>query len=303
MTTTQRGYFAMLRDFIRRAISSAQRDDLARRMGFAWALGIDTLYKFKGFTGDQRDHVIDMLEHSRFYFSVPDQFNDPYDVAPVIALGGDPKDPAFLAELEAKELASLKRRGLNDAQIEAYRKASGTDISQLAAGARDDLRFKMRRDTRIFCMSAEQCHPLQWSHYADRHRGLCLHLRCAAGKPLGLARRVEYRTDREPILLPLERQSHDEIVERLILLKADFWSYEREYRIVGDVGVDWGATLNGRYLDIDRDVLTGVTIGMWMPEPDQTALLALIDKHHPALPVWKAVEDFDRFWIKVERLR
>lgn len=282
---------------------SARRDDLARRMGFAWALGIDKLYKFKGFTGDQRDHVTDLLEHSRLYFSVPDQFNDPYDVAPVIALGGDPKDPAFLAELEAKELASLKRRGLNDAQIEAYRKASGTDTSQLSAGARDDLRLKMRRDTRIFCMSAEQCHPLQWSHYADRHRGLCLHFRCAAGEPLGLARRVAYRTDREPILLPLERQSPDEIVERLILVKADFWSYEHEYRIVGDVGVDWGATLNGRYLDIDRDVLTGVTIGMWMPEPDQTALFALIDKYHPGLPVWKAVEDFDRFWIKIERLR
>jgi hypothetical protein len=165
------------------------------------------------------------------------------------------------------------------------------------------LRSKLRADARIFCLTAERCHPLQWAHYADQHRGVCLHFRCEARTPLGLARKVEYRKDRKPILLPLERQSHDVLVERLVLVKAEFWEYEQEYRIVGDVGVNWGAKLNDRYLEVPRESLIGVTIGMRMSDVDQGELLKLIDAHRPGLPVWRAVEDVDRFWMKVERVR
>jgi hypothetical protein len=89
--------------------------------------------------------------------------------------------------------------------------------------------------------------------------------------------------------LPLERQTSDEIMERLVLVKADFWKYEEEYRIVGDDSIDWGAKLEGRYLAVELDLLTGVTISMRMPATDEADLLAVIDAHRPGLPVWKAV--------------
>lgn len=213
-----------LKHIVRSAIRDAHPvDDRPKRLGFAWAFGIDTLYKFKGFQGDQRNHVLDMLENSRVYFSAPHQFNDPYDVAPVLRLAGDPNDPRFFEELQAQEREALIADGMSDADIDAYKKTHGVTIDRLADGAQIDLRQKLLAGARIFCLTAECCHPLQWTHYADQHRGVCLHFRCAAGSPLGQARAVKYRKERVPILIPLDRQSDDEITERMALTKADFW--------------------------------------------------------------------------------
>jgi hypothetical protein len=281
----------------------ARGDEQPRQLGLAWALGVDTLYKFKGFAGEQRDHVIDMITNARIYFSRAEQFNDPLDVAPVIALGGDPKDPKFVEALEAKELEMMRSKGMADAEIDAYRKTNGSDIFALAAGSRVAVRKAIREATRIFCLSAEQCHPLQWSHYADQHRGLCLHFSSAPGVPFGLSRKVTYSQDRKPILIPLDRQQESAIFDRFVMVKADFWSYEHEFRIVVGPGVDWGGSLDGDFVSFDPDRLTGVTIGMRMPARDEAELVALIHAQRPHMKIWRAVEDFDRFWMHIEEVQ
>lgn len=272
-------------------------------MALAPALGITTLYKFKGFQGAQREHVQDVLAHDRVYFSSPDDFNDPYDVAPVIALGGDPNDRDFLQELETLENAKLKAIGRTDEQVKRYRETNGVAIDRLVAEVRDDIRQKLCRSTRIFCSSAERRHPLQWSHYGDQHRGVCFHFRCRVGNVLGLARKVEYRHERVPILLPLNRQSDDEIVRKLVLVKADFWSYEHEFRVIADTESEWGGKLEGSFLQFQREDLTGLTIGMRMPDQDRTTLFEILDRYRPELPVWECVEDNDHFWMSCNRVR
>jgi hypothetical protein len=290
------------REAVREALNQASREH-ARRMGLAPERGITTLYKFKGFRGAQREHVQDMLARGRVYFSSPDEFNDPYDVAPVIALGGNPNDPNFLQELEARENAKLKAIGQTDEQIRRYREANGVAVDRLAAEARDDIRQKLLRTTRIFCLSAERCHPLQWSHYGDQHRGVCFHFRCGVGNVIGLARKVEYRRERAPILIPLDRQSTDEIMRKLVLVKADFWSYEQEFRVIADTESDWGGELEESFLQLQQEDLIGLTIGMRMPNLDRTTLLEMLDRYRPELPVWECVEDHERFWMNCNRVR
>jgi hypothetical protein len=244
-----------------------------------------------------------MLRNTRVYFSAPHQFNDPYDVAPVLRLAGDPNDPEFFEELQALERAKMIADGMSDADIDAYRKAHGVTIDQLAEGAQTDLRQKLLAETRVFCPTAERCHPLQWTHYADQHRGVCLHFSCASGSTLGQARAVKYRHERVPILIPLDRQSDDEITERMALAKADFWSYEHEYRVIAHDGVDSGVPLNQGFLQLEQPVLMGVTLGMRMPPEDEAVLLAEIQQARPDCAVWKAREDFDRIWMKMEQIR
>lgn len=290
------------REAVRNAFRQASREH-AQRMCLAPEWGIATLYKFKGFQGTQREHVEDILARGRVYFSRPDQFNDPYDVAPVIALAGDPNDPKFLRELEEREHAKLRATGYTEDQIRRYREANGVAVDRLAAEARDDIRRKLLQTTRIFCLSAEQCHPLQWSHYGEQHCGVCFHLRCGEDNLIGLARKVEYRRDREPILIPLNRQSTDEIMRRLVLVKADFWSYEQEFRIIADTESDWGGKLEGSFVQLERGDLIGVTIGLRMSEADRTKLLEMVDRYQPDLPVWECLEDHERFWMKANRVR
>ena len=78
----------------------------AKRFRFAWAEGHDTLYKFKGLTGESRDQVLDIIEKSRIYFSAPDQFNDPLDCSPVIKLAKDPRDPDFIGPSKGRMIVS-----------------------------------------------------------------------------------------------------------------------------------------------------------------------------------------------------
>ncbi len=287
-----------VRGAVERALARS-KDELPRKLGFAWALGFGTLYKFMSFTqGELRDRAVDVIRNSRIFCPTPDLFNDPYDVSPVIKHGGDPADPAYVAELEHHERLAMKRRGMSDAQIEEFRAANGIDVQRLADEARDDLRQKIRGDARILCLTAEQSHPLQWAHYADKHKGLCLHLRCRAGTKIGLARQVRYQRDRLPIMIPLNRQKEDDLFDRLVMVKADFWSYEKEFRIIAH-----NPDLQGPFLPFDREDLIGVTMGMCMRDQDRADLLAILDQHRPDLPVWMAVEDYDRFWMKIERVR
>jgi hypothetical protein len=86
-------------------------------MGFAWASKIGTLYKFRSFQDASREYVREILLESKIYFSHPDQFNDPFDVAPVLKHAGNLTDPAYLKELENTEQAAHRAAGLTDEQI------------------------------------------------------------------------------------------------------------------------------------------------------------------------------------------
>lgn len=98
---------------------------------------------------------------------------------------------------------------------------------------REKLRkFKNRVDYRIglICMSQDWQHPLLWSHYADKHRGLCLGFDVSLDinfKP------VEYTYER-PTLRKIGKTSLSDVNEddlvRFILIKFDAWKYESEWR-------------------------------------------------------------------------
>jgi hypothetical protein len=165
----------------------------AQRLRFAWYFGHNTLYKFRSFSGRSRARVLDTIENSRIYLPHPPAFNDPFDVSPVVVHGGDPNDPEYFRALEAKERRMQKAQGITGAALDRLRKRAGVTIHYLPRAAEAKLRKDLRDDVRILCLSANQLHPLQWSHYADSHRGACLHFRCRPGAPFGLARQVRYQ--------------------------------------------------------------------------------------------------------------
>lgn len=275
----------------------------AKRLRFAWIEGHDTLYKFKSLCGESRDQVLDIIENSRIYFSVPDQFNDPLDCSPVIKLAKDPSDPAFVEELQAEEAAFLASQGKTPEEIAALRKSEGVDVRKVGSLATTYTRKQLREETRIFCLSARRDHPLLWSHYADSHRGVCLHFRCRGGTVFGAARAVEYQQERRPIFIPMKyNASDDDIADAMSRTKADFWRYEDEYRIIGYEGVDWGQKLDGRFCSFEPNLLCGITLGMSISRTDRDTVLKWVD-HRPAVAVYQAEENSEKFWLDVWRIR
>jgi hypothetical protein len=275
----------------------------AEKLQFAWIRGLEKLYKFKSMSGDSRDHVLEMITNSRIYFSSPEQFNDPLDCAPICALA-KPITDEFIKELLEDEARLAKEAGKSHEEIEALRRAEGVPPERVAAAITERTRDELVKNARVFCLSASEVHPLMWSHYAESHRGICLHFRARPGSLFGLARAVDYRAQRPSILVPLH-YNQDDITDTMVRVKAEFWDYEDEYRIIGHEGaeVDWGATMVDRRCPFQPELLCGITLGMNTGPQDRRDLIALAAQHHPEMAVYQAKEAEDRFGVETFRIR
>ena len=74
----------------------------------------------------------------------------------------------------------------------------------------------------ILCFSKSWRNPVLWSHYADRHRGLCLGFEI----PRRLLEPVDYVDTRWPV----PARPDLEFVKRLLFTKFCHWQYEQEWR-------------------------------------------------------------------------
>lgn len=82
---------------------------------------------------------------------------------------------------------------------------------------------------RILCFSRSWKNPVLWSHYGDKHKGICL----GFDVPDVLLKEVHYTGER---LLPTIKEvlqkgePNQEIAERLLCTKFEHWKYEDEVR-------------------------------------------------------------------------
>jgi hypothetical protein len=101
---------------------------------------------------------------------------------------------------------------------------------QVRAMVREN-RSVMSAHTGLICFSEDWTSPVMWSHYADRHRGICLGfdvLRSSVKEVSYNATRIllELEKDADPLSLPPHLQ------DALLVTKCAEWSYERERRLL-----------------------------------------------------------------------
>ncbi|WP_430419843.1 DUF2971 domain-containing protein [Phenylobacterium sp.] len=91
----------------------------------------------------------------------------------------------------------------------------------------------------LLCFSRNWSNPVQWSHYADRHKGICL----GFDIPDDVTMEVIYR--RRPhdsalldrLLVAGHMNEAQEILLKIMRTKFDHWRYEQEVRIPTSVDV------------------------------------------------------------------
>lgn len=74
----------------------------------------------------------------------------------------------------------------------------------------------------LLCFSKTWQSPLMWSHYADRHRGLCLGFDVNEAN----VQKVDYAEDR----IKLPKKISEEKMNSLLFTKYSGWAYEKEWR-------------------------------------------------------------------------
>lgn len=94
-----------------------------------------------------------------------------------------------------------------------------------------DLKLDFDREWGALCFSLGWSNPVLWSHYADKHRGICLGFDVPKSKAMPMsydARRIELDIGRE-----LRQQPGPlNVVRRLMTTKYGDWRYEREVRFL-----------------------------------------------------------------------
>jgi hypothetical protein len=76
----------------------------------------------------------------------------------------------------------------------------------------------------VLCLSEKKDDLLQWSHYADRHKGICLGFDLGNG---GKFAPVKYVADRFRFPTKLD----EDFMWKLLSTKSLHWSYEKEWRV------------------------------------------------------------------------
>jgi hypothetical protein len=92
------------------------------------------------------------------------------------------------------------------------------------------LRQEVARHLGLLCFSRDWKNPVMWSHYADRHRGLCLAFDVDDRIALPVqyvSRRPSFDHFMHPAPEPTEIRK---LVEHLISTKYAHWRYEKEVR-------------------------------------------------------------------------
>ena len=166
---------------------------------------------------------------SKIYLNNVRNFNDPYELSFKI-----PTDPAYFEKIGFEQ--SEENKKFHDNMIR---------LSQ-SENIYNDLISKLTESYTISCFSREILNPLMWSHYADKHKGMCLvyefELQLCEGNLLGLKdlmseesklffEDVTYQ-DEVPILYPIADVDSTFKNRKILTTKSKAWEYEKEVRIL-----------------------------------------------------------------------
>jgi hypothetical protein len=83
---------------------------------------------------------------------------------------------------------------------------------------------KISKKNGLLCFSVDKYNPVQWAHYADNHKGVCLGFDIPENK----LRKVKYVSER----LARETLDQPDCSEKLLTTKFSHWSYEQEHRLI-----------------------------------------------------------------------
>lgn len=147
------------------------------------------------------------------------------------------------------------------------------------------LKAEINQTIGVLCFSRAWSDPVLWSHYGDRHHGICLGFDILDQ----WAKEVTYQGNRLVTDLEhaFERENLDDLPLKLLTTKYEHWRYEDEVRLVlrlEDVQFE-----NGHYFlrFCDALCLREVTIGLRCPLP-QSRIQEIVSVVDPDVTIRKA---------------
>lgn len=145
-----------------------------------------------------------------------------------------------MSDISLHRIRISRFRDLNDPfELFAVR-ADGKELRAVLRSWVDDF----HRDNGLLCFSKKWRNPVLWSHYASKHRGMCLGFDVADE----LLMDVQYAKNRVEVPFAddnIDKSLRDGFIRKLLRTKYADWQYEEEVRAF--VALDHSTIENGSY--------------------------------------------------------
>jgi hypothetical protein len=189
-----------------------------------------------------------------------------------------------------------------NAEQQARAELDSIAIDDLVKSAEQNVRNVLLDSQRMLCMAGNRQAIQMWAYYADRHRGVAIHLRPDVW-PIAAAMRVSY-TKKYPRVALSKGMDKNEITRQFALKKASAWRHEDEYRLLvqdeddSNFELEWEADT----ATFPAGVVIGVTVGCFTPSPDVQLIVSHAQAVQPSLPVYRALARRKRFELTFEQI-
>jgi len=261
-----------------------------------------------------------IVESLKIRFTKPCEFNDPFDMRPVMGTF----DEGALLRFQKKaadrifwkqNLAgnNISRRTFDEQTKQVEEETTNrirnnpSLIKTLAIEEQD----KIFANIGILCLTENESDILMWSHYAESHKGLLIEFdpqhpffgdsAKIPGRDFDLLSRVCYSSDRPKMAMG------GQIDPSLFITKSSHWAYENEWRMFKHLKTQPAAHKEGKaiYLfDIPAECIRRVVLG-WHVHYDTSKRLFKAKASNPSLRhvmIQQAREDTDKFALIYDTL-
>jgi hypothetical protein len=223
------------------------------------------LYKYQSFTVES----ITNLKNRQLWFSKPSSFNDPYDCAirPDANISDKEYELIFLSwqkRANYSEKKLLYKRCMENGKLNQTFK---DDVKRAISDTFESYRQILLSERGVTCFSEKNDDVLMWSHYAQGHKGFCLEFETSAILfqnvfPVRYCKTIPIANPAS-IFLAETKEEQLEILDdwssgwmQMLTTKADFWAYEKEWRLFHKEG--------NKLRIYGTDCLTGIYFGVAM---------------------------------------
>lgn len=239
----------------------------------------------------EKGYVAQVLLENHLFAASPAEFNDPFDCR--VRIDWDAPAAAWRAFYTRglREDYGLRGEKLDRMATRMMVEGRGN------AAAREKLRRTYQDDMDkigVLCLSVIPDNLLLWSHYSDKHRGLCYEFEHDGSKPFCDAVPVEYAEEaRAPMWGP--ETTREDLIRGVFFTKFEHWKTEQEWRVIfyksgpGKVRFEPGA-------------LKSVIVGCRARPQFIDAVRELMVRRNTQVPIRQAVEVPGSFKLEIRDL-
>ncbi|MDH0745251.1 DUF2971 domain-containing protein [Pseudomonas sp. GD03842] len=159
-------------------------------------------------------------------------------------------------------LENIRRRRVKVSTFDDLNDPFELMCHRASAGELKDFLSRMKQHVAslhgLICFSKEYTSPVQWAHYAERHKGLCLGFDIDSKYLEDVSYcsgRIDFFNEADLDKFDIMRQ-----LREMCLVKHQHWSYEQEVRLFGDLGKADENGLHFKEFDNElvlKEVITG----------------------------------------------